>query len=86
MDQIAQEYGQLKDAALPKYLFTSLYGNRMDLENNEEMKMKEDPVSGNKNEDLFGVINEKEADEADETDEADEANEAPVYEFYDYLK
>ena len=52
----------------------------------EEMKMKEDPVSGNKNEDLFGVINEKEADEADETDEADEAIEAPVYEFYDYLK
>ena len=48
----------------------------------EEMKMKEDPVSGNKIEGLFGVINEKEANEADETDETDEANKAPVYEFY----
>ena len=44
----------------------------------EEMKMKEDPVSGG----LFGVINEKEANEDDETDEADEANKASVYEFY----
>ena len=45
------------------------------------MKLKEDPVSGNKNVDLFGVINEKEANEADETDETDKANKAPVYEF-----
>ena len=43
------------------------------------MKMKEDPVSGNKNEDLFGVNNEREADEADETDEADKA---PAYEIF----
>ena len=45
----------------------------------EEMKLKEDPVSGNKIEGLFGVINEK---EADETDETDEAKKSPVYEFY----
>ena len=48
----------------------------------EEMKMKEDHVSRNKDRDLSGVINEKEADEADETDEADKANKAPVYEIY----
>ena len=46
------------------------------------MKMKEDPVSGNKYGDLFGVINEKEVNEADETDETDEANKAPAYEFH----
>ena len=56
--------------------------NLWDDTDDEEMKLKEDPVSGNKNGDLFGVINEKEANEADETDETDEANKAPVYEFY----